>query len=187
MPTDANDFSPYFLKIRQAQPDLVITNLSGNQITNFLKQYSEFELKFPVAGFGFDTALAWGAGKGNFSVTGRWCGITSSTRRALKNTSTAFQKKYGKLPDNQSWGDYNSLKIVAQSMNEIKSADPQKIAEHLRKGAKFDVMKAREAYFRPYDNQMIMEMYAVRSKGARRKDEEPMGHLHVERTGPRPE
>ena len=25
-------------------------------------------------------------------------------------------------------------------------------------------MKAREAYFRPYDNQMIMEMYAVRAK-----------------------
>jgi branched-chain amino acid transport system substrate-binding protein len=75
-----------------------------------------------------------------------------------------FQKKYGKLPDNQSWGDYNSLKIVAQSMAETKSTDPQKLAEHLRKGAKFDVMKAREAYFRPYDNQMVMEMYAVRAK-----------------------
>jgi branched-chain amino acid transport system substrate-binding protein len=49
-------------------------------------------------------------------------------------------------------------------MNEIKSADPQKLAEHLRKGAKFDVMKAREVYFRPYDNQMVMEMYAVRAK-----------------------
>ena len=76
----------------------------------------------------------------------------------------AFQKRYGKLPDNQSWGDYNSLKIVAQSMNDMKSADPQKLAEHLRKGAKFDVMKAREVYFRPYDNQMVMEMYAVRAK-----------------------
>ena len=25
-------------------------------------------------------------------------------------------------------------------------------------------MKAREAYFRPYDNQMVMEMYAVQAK-----------------------
>ena len=88
----------------------------------------------------------------------------------------AFQKKYGKLPDNQSWGDYNSLKIVAQSMNETKSADPQKLAEHLRKGAKFDVMKAREAYFRPYDNQMVMEMYAVRAKEPA-EDEGSVGHL----------
>jgi branched-chain amino acid transport system substrate-binding protein len=164
VPTDVTDFSPYLLKIRQAQPDIVASNLAGNQITNVLKQYAEYGLKFPVAGFGFDTAVAWGAGKGNFS--GIWPLVwhhlvdTPSSKKYV----AAFQQKYGKPPENQSWGDYNSLKIVAQSMNETKSADPQKLAEHLRKGAKFDVMKAREAYFRPYDNQMIMEMYAVRAK-----------------------
>ena len=164
VPTDVTDFSPYLLKIRQAQPDIVASNLAGNQITNFLKQYTEYGLKFPVAGFGFDTAVAWGAGKGNFF--GIWPLVwhhlvdTPSSKKYV----AAFQQKYGKPPENQSWGDYNSLKIVAQSMNETKSADPQKLAEHLRKGAKFDVMKAREAYFRAYDNQMIMEMYAVRAK-----------------------
>ncbi len=69
-PTDATDFSPYLLKIRNAKPDLVVSNLAGAQITNFMKQYMEFGLPFPVAGFGFDTAVAWGAGKGN--VTGIW-------------------------------------------------------------------------------------------------------------------
>src|SRR6187455_2500536 len=166
VPTDATDFSPYLLKIRQSQPDLVVSNLAGNQITNFIKQYSEYGLQFPVAGFGFDTVVAWGAGKGNFS--GIWPLVwhhlvdTPSSKKYIE----AFTKKYGKPPENQSWGDYNSLKIVAQSMNETKSADPQKLAEHLRKGAKFDVGKAREAYFRPYDNQMMMEMYAVRAKDA---------------------
>jgi len=38
VPTDATDFSPYLLKIRQSQPDLVMSNLAGNQITNFIKQ-----------------------------------------------------------------------------------------------------------------------------------------------------
>src|SRR5437868_11770875 len=65
--TDVNDFSPYLLKIRQARPDLVVSNLAGNQVTNFRKQYSEDVLPFPVAGFGFDTVVAWAAGKGNFS------------------------------------------------------------------------------------------------------------------------
>jgi branched-chain amino acid transport system substrate-binding protein len=172
VPTDAADFSAYLLKIRNAKPDLVVSNLAGAQITNFMKQYMEFGLPFPVAGFGFDTVVAWGAGKGNFS--GIWPLVwhhlvdTPSSKKYVE----AFQKKYGKLPDNQSWGDYNSLKIVAQAMNETKSADPQKLAEHLRKGAKFDVMKAREAYFRPYDNQMVMEMYAVRAKEpAKMKDQ----------------
>ena len=180
VPTDATDFSPYLLKIRQARPDLVVSNLAGNQITNLVKQYSEFGLPFPIAGFGFDTVVAWGAGKGNFS--GIWPLVWHHLvdTPSSKKYTEAFQKKYGKPPDNQSWGDYNSLKIVAQSMTEIKSPDPQKLAEHLRKGAKFDVMKAREAYFRAYDNQMVMEMYAIRAKeSAKMKDQwdiyDPLG------------
>jgi branched-chain amino acid transport system substrate-binding protein len=164
VPTDATDFSPYLLKIRQAQPDIVASNLAGNQITNFIKQYAEYGLQFPITGFGFDTAVAWGAGKGNFS--GIWPLIwhhmvdTPSSKKFVE----AFTKKYGKPPENQCWGDYNSLKIVAQSFAEMKTADPQKLAEHLRKGAKFDILKGREGYFRAYDNQMVQEMYAVRAK-----------------------
>jgi len=90
VPTDATDFSPYLLKIRQAKPDLVISNLAGNQITNFIKQYSEFGLPYPIAGFGFDTAVAWGAGADNFA--GTWpttwhhdvqCAVVESLRRQL--------------------------------------------------------------------------------------------------------
>jgi branched-chain amino acid transport system substrate-binding protein len=180
VPTDATDFSPYLLKIRQARPDVVISNLAGNQVTNFIKQYAEYGLQFPVVGFAFDTVVAWGAGKGNFS--GIWPLVwhhlvdTPSSKKYVE----AFTKKYSKPPDNQSWGDYYSLKIVAQSMTEMKSAEPLKLAEHLRKGAKFDVGKAREAYFRPYDNQIVMEMYAVRAKEASKmKDQwdiyEPLG------------
>src|SRR5450755_3319433 len=35
VPTDATDFSAYLLKIRNAKPDLVVSNLAGAQITNF--------------------------------------------------------------------------------------------------------------------------------------------------------
>ena len=180
VPTDTTDFSPYLLKIRQTRPDLVVSNLAGNQITNFIKQYSEYGLQFPVAGFGFDTVVAWGAGKGNFS--GIWPLVwhhlveTPSSKRYVD----AFRAKYGKLPDNQSWGDYNALKIAAQAMAETKSVASPVLAQHLSKGAKFDVMKGREGYFRPYDNQMVMEMYAVRAKDpAKMKDQwdiyEPLG------------
>jgi branched-chain amino acid transport system substrate-binding protein len=164
VPTDATDFSPYLLKIRQARPDVVASNLAGNQITNFIKQYAEYGLQFPITGFGFDTAVAWGAGKGNFSGIWPliWHHLVDSP--SSKKYVEAFTKKYGKPPENQSWGDYNSLKIVAQSFAELKSADPQMLAEHLRKGAKFDILKSREGYFRAYDNQMVQEMYAVRAK-----------------------
>jgi branched-chain amino acid transport system substrate-binding protein len=161
VPTDATDFSAYLLKIRQAKPDLVIANLAGTQVTNFVKQYTEYGLSFPVAGFGFDTALAWGAGKGNF--LGTWPVVwhhlidTPSTKKFVAD----FTKRYGKPPENQAWGDYNALKIIAQAMTETKSTEAATLVEHFDKGAKFDIMKKREGYFRPRDHQLMMEMYAI--------------------------
>ncbi len=161
VPTDATDFSSYLLKIRNAKPDLVIINLAGAQTTNFLKQYSEFGLTFPVGGFGFDTALAWAAGKGNF--VGTWPVVwhhlieTAGTKKFVD----AFTKKYGKPPENQAWGDYMAMKIVAQSMAEAKSLESDKLLAHLEGGAKFDVLKTREGYFRKSDHQLMHEMYAV--------------------------
>ncbi|MCC7045802.1 MAG: ABC transporter substrate-binding protein [Alphaproteobacteria bacterium] len=161
IPTDAADFSAFLLKIRAAKPDLVVSNLAGNQITNFLKQYSEFGLTFPVAGFGFDTAVAWGAGQGNFF--GVWPLVwhhlidTAGTKAFV----AAFTKKYGKPPENQAWGDYIALQIIAKSMNDIKSTEALKLIDHWEKGAKFDLLKTREGYFRAYDHQLMHEMYAV--------------------------
>jgi branched-chain amino acid transport system substrate-binding protein len=161
VPTDATDFSAYLLKIRDAKPDLVAINLAGNQVTNFLKQYAEFGLTFPVGGFGFDTALAWAAGRGSFVGTWPcvWHHLVDTP--ASKTFVAAFTKKYGKPPENQAWGDYIATKIVAQTVNEIKSADSTKIVEHLEKGAKFDLLKTRPGYFRASDHQLMHEMYAI--------------------------
>jgi branched-chain amino acid transport system substrate-binding protein len=161
VPTDASDFSSYLLKIRAAAPDLVISNLAGNQITNFLKQYAEFGLTHAVAGFGFDTALAWAAGKENFA--GVWPVMWHHLVDAPNSKAfvAAFTKKYGKPPENQAWGDYVAMKALAQSINEIKSTDSMKIIEHWEKGAKFDALHKREAYFRASDHQLIHEAYAI--------------------------
>jgi branched-chain amino acid transport system substrate-binding protein len=161
VPTDAADFSAYLLKIRSAKPDLVVINLAGAQITNFLKQYAEFGLTFPVGGFGFDTALAWAAGKGNF--TGTWPVVWHHLidTPGSKAFVAAFAKKYGKPPENQAWGDYNAAKIMAQAMAETKSTDSTKILELFEKGMKFDLLKTRPGYFRAADHQIMHEMYAV--------------------------
>jgi branched-chain amino acid transport system substrate-binding protein len=161
VPTDATDFSPLLLEIRSAKPDLVISNLAGNQITNFLKQYSEFGLPFPVAGFGFDTAVAWAAGKGSF--LGTWPLVwhhlidTPASRKFVAD----FTKRYNRPPENQAWGDYNAIKLVAQAMAETKSTDSTRLVEHFEKGAKFPLMKTRDGYFRKSDHQMMHEMYTV--------------------------
>jgi branched-chain amino acid transport system substrate-binding protein len=159
--TNATDFSAYLLKIREAKPDLVVSNLAGNQITNFIKQYTELGLPFPVVGFGYDTAVAWGAGKGNFLGTWPLLWHHLLETPGSKAFVAEFRKRYNKPPENQAWGDYQTLKIMARAMNEAKSIDPVKIVEYFESGAKFDIGKAREGYFRKADHQMMQEMYTI--------------------------
>ena len=163
VPTDATDVSPLLLEIRSAKPDLVISNLAGNQITNFIKQYVEFGLDYPVAGFGFDTALAWAAGKGNFLGTWPLVWHHMIQTPASQKFVADFRKRYNRPPENQAWGDYNAMKLIAQAMVETKSTDSTKLVEHFEKGAKFPLMKTRDGYFRKADHQMMHEMYAVKA------------------------
>jgi len=163
VPTDATDFSPLLLEIRSAKPDLVISNLAGNQITNFIKQYVEFGLDYPVAGFGFDTALAWAAGKGNFLGTWPLVWHHMIQTPASQKFVADFRKRYNRPPENQAWGDYNAMKLIAQAMVETKSTDSTKLVEHFEKGARFPLMKTRDGYFRKADHQMMHEMYAVKA------------------------
>lgn len=161
VPTDATDFSAYLLQIRAEKPDLVILNLAGQQTTNFFKQYAEFGLDFPLGGFGFDMALAWAAGKGNF--VGSWPSVwhhrveTPGSQAFVKS----FTEAYGKPPENQAWGDYNAVKIIAQSMEELRTTDSAAVVEHLENGASFDVLKTRDGYFRARDHQFMNEMYGI--------------------------
>ena len=165
--TDVTDFSPYLLKIRQARPDLIATNLAGNQVTNFVKQYAEFGLPFPVVGFNLNTADAWAAGEGNLG------GIWPTVWHHEIDTpgSKAFVAKFRKLhnqpPENHAWIEYVSLRIMAQAMNETKSTDSEKLIAYFEKEPQFDLLKPRKGYFRSWDHQMMQEAYpfTVKPKG----------------------
>ena len=164
VPTDSTDFSAYILKIRQARPDLIISNLAGNQITNFVKQYTEYGLDFPYGGFGFDTAVAWGAGKGNFG--GEWpvAWHHNLPAEGAKAFVAAFTKKYGKPPENQAWGDYTATKLVAEAMTATNSTDSEALIGYFDDEPKLDILKGRQGYFRKRDHQLIQEMYTMTAK-----------------------
>jgi branched-chain amino acid transport system substrate-binding protein len=57
--------------------------------------------------------------------------------------------------------------MMAQAMNETKSTDTEKLIAYFEKETQFDILKARKAYFRAWDHQLIQEAYpfTVRAKG----------------------
>ncbi len=165
--TDVTDFSPYLLKIRQAKPDVVCSNLAGNQVTNLIKQYAEYGLPFPIVGFNLNTADAWAAGEGNLSGTWPTVWHHDVDTPGSKAFVAAFIKKYGKPPENHAWIEYVSLKIMAQAMSETKSTDSEALIAYFEKGAQFDILKARKGWFRSWDHQLMQEAYpfTVKPKG----------------------
>jgi len=168
--TDVTDFSPYLLKIRQAKPDVVCSNLAGNQVTNLVKQYAEFGLPFPLVGFNLNTADAWAAGDGNLSGTWPTVWHHDLDVPASKAFVAAFTKKHGKPPENHAWIEYVSLKILARAMNETRSTDTDKLIAYFEKETPFDLLKARKGYFRSWDHQLMQEAYpfSVKPKGKAR-------------------
>lgn len=174
VPTDLTDFSAQLIKIRQAKPDLVATNLGGNQVTNFVKQYAEFGLQFPVAGFNLNTADAWAAGEGNLG--GIWPTVWHHEIKTPGSLAFVekFTKKYGRIPENHAWIEYVSLKMMAQAMTATKSTDSEKLIAYFESEAQFDVLKSRKAYFRSWDHQLMQEAYpfTVKPKGQSRNKQD---------------
>jgi branched-chain amino acid transport system substrate-binding protein len=165
--TDVTDFSPYLLKVRQAKPDVVCCNLAGNQVTNLIKQYAEFGLPYPIVGFNLNTADAWAAGEGNLSGTWPTVWHHDLDTPGSKKFVADFTAKHKKPPENHAWIEYISLKMMAQAMNETKSTDSEKLIAYFEKETQFDVLKARKAYFRSWDHQLVQEAYpfTVKPKG----------------------
>jgi branched-chain amino acid transport system substrate-binding protein len=165
--TDLTDFSGYMLKIRRAKPDVVCSNLAGNQVTNLVKQYAEFSLPFPLVGFNLNTADAWAAGEGNLG--GIWPTVWHHdvSTPGSKAFTAAFMQKHGRPPENHAWISYVSLKMMAQAMNETKSTDSEQLIAYFEKQTEFDILKSRKAYFRSWDHQLMQEAYpfTVKPKG----------------------
>jgi branched-chain amino acid transport system substrate-binding protein len=165
--TDVTDFSPYLLKIRQASPDVVCSNLAGNQVTNLIKQYAEFGLPYPIVGFNLNTADAWAAGENNLSGTWPTVWHHDIDTPGSKAFVATFTKKHGKPPENHAWIEYVTLKMLAQAITETKSTDSAALVAFFEKQGEMDILKARKAWFRAWDHQLMQEAYpfSVKPKG----------------------
>ena len=161
--TNTQDFSAYILKIRQSKPDFVFSCLAGIDITNFIRQYREYNLPYEVTGGANDTGLFWAAGID--SLSGYWQtmwyhGIDTPSSRAFVR---AFRARYQMPPENGAWADYVAIRILLQAIAETRSTDPEKLIAYFEKGASFDVLKGRRGVFAA-NHQLLQEMYVVRIK-----------------------
>jgi len=107
--------------------------------------------------------------RGDGNLSGTWPRVWYRTLDgpASKTFVAYFIKKCGKPPENRTWIEYISLKIMAQAIGETKSTETDKLIAYLEKETEFDILKAGKGHFRNWDHQLMQEAYpfTVKPKG----------------------
>src|SRR5260370_39506628 len=114
VPTNTPDYSPYILKIRQANPDFVYLNLAGVDQTTFLKQFKEYGLPYKLAGGVMDTIPFWAAGIDALSRYWQSLWDHGLTNKGGEGFPQAFSAQVGGPPDHQGRGEYKGVERRAQ-------------------------------------------------------------------------
>jgi branched-chain amino acid transport system substrate-binding protein len=66
-------------------------------------------------------------------------------------------------PENQAWADYMAIKALAEGIRKRGTTEGMALVKGLE-GHRFESLKGRPLYFRPWDHQLIMPIFAARAK-----------------------
>lgn len=156
VPVGTPDYSAYILKIRAANPDVVIGGISASDLTTFLKQWAELGMrgKIPFAEIAVGNTDLWGVGPeaadGLYTLT--WYYKNPNNPPEEKQMAADYEKKYGRPAADKTWMGWYSMKALLDSIEAAGSTDAGKIVTALEhwSNKRGDYTTA----YRPFDHQM---------------------------------
>lgn len=174
IPGGTTDFSSVVVKIKQAQPKMVLIGLGGADSISFLKQYNEFGLHktIPVFGSLVSDSHMWGLGDKAIGTFGKpWQYSDPANSDAEKAFTKAYLAKVGKPPMAESWQGWIAMRMLLAAIEQAKTTDAKAIVQAL------ETMRipngSSPTYFRAWDHQLIHPLLVVRGhppKGADKWD-----------------
>jgi branched-chain amino acid transport system substrate-binding protein len=166
VPLNTADFSSFILKIRQAQPDVVVGGLSAGDLSTFLKQWNELGMKgkIPFVEIAIGDTDIWAVGPeaATGTFTKLWDHSNPNNPPEEKAFAAAHLKKYGKPAADKAWMGWITARSLFESIDAAKSTDPMAIVEGLE-GWKVDSGGTSYRY-RKFDHQMLLRNLAVTVK-----------------------
>lgn len=135
VPLNTPDYSSFILKIRQAQPDLVLGGVPAGDLSTFLKQWNEMGMKgkIPVAEIAIGDTDIWSVGTQAATgvYTSLWWYKNPNNPPAEQKMAADFLKKYGKPAADKAWMGWVTANSLFDSIEAAKSTDPMAIVEAL--------------------------------------------------------
>ncbi len=156
VPVGTPDYSSYILKIRAAQPDVVIGGIAASDLTTFLKQWNELGMKeqIPFAEIAIGMTDIWGVGPEAAAglYTLMWYYNNPNNPPEEKAMAAAYEKKYSRPAADKAWMGWMGMRSLLESIEMAKSTEPGAIVTALEnwKARRGDV----EIGYRKFDHQM---------------------------------
>lgn len=167
-PLGTKDFSPYLTKALAAKAPVLCGIVYGGDQVRFLKQVEEFGLKdkMKIVVPAGDVTISKAAGPD--AVAGVYVGLPWYWD-IPNQTTQAFSKAYfARFNEYPSWAGvqvYDSIKVLAEAIEEVGSLDTGKIIKALE-GKKFQTSKGPEQ-IRACDHRAIQDYYVGIGKSAK--------------------
>jgi branched-chain amino acid transport system substrate-binding protein len=166
VPLNTADFSSFILKIRQAQPDVVVGGLSAGDLSTFLKQWDAMGMKgkIPFLEIAIGDTDIWAVGPeaATGTFTALWWYKNPNNTAEEKAFAAEYEKKYQKPAADKAWMGWITARSLFESIDAAKSLEPMAIVEGL------EAWKApADGYsysYRKFDHQMLMRNLAVTVK-----------------------
>lgn len=137
-PQDAMDLSPYLTKIKYANPDLLVTFLSGaGQAITINKQIAELGGWGRMKYFCVDEPGAAKAAITIPSAIGTYVGVNwlpGNDEPGMKAFGDSFKEKYNRLPTSELTYYYNCFWGAIKAIELAGTDNPDKIAQAMRSG-----------------------------------------------------
>ncbi|QPC94555.1 ABC transporter substrate-binding protein [Mesorhizobium sp. INR15] len=134
---DTQDFSAFLTRMGSDKPDAIAVYLNGADELNFLRQYRASGLTIPLTGRVEFSELQEGVVESG-AINGATSVFPYSEQITVGDNTAfveRFRKKFGELPNAQSYEGYTAIKLIADAIERAKSAEPAKIRDALENAA----------------------------------------------------
>jgi branched-chain amino acid transport system substrate-binding protein len=166
VPLNTPDYSSFILKIRQAQPDVVLGGVPAGDLSTFLKQWNELGMKgkIPVAEIAIGDTDIWAVGPEAATglFTSLWWYKNPANPPDEQKFAADYLAKYGKPAADKAWMGWLTARSVFESIEAAKSTDPMAVIEAMEnwKGG----TDANPYRYRKEDHQLLLKNLVVQVK-----------------------
>jgi branched-chain amino acid transport system substrate-binding protein len=166
VPLNTPDYSSFILKIRAAQPDVVLGGIPAGDLSTFLKQWNELGMKgkIPVAEIAIGDTDIWAVGPEAATgiYTSLWWYKNPANPPSEQKFAADYLAKHGKPAADKAWMGWVMTSSLIDSIEAAKSTEPMAIIEALEnwKGG----TDANPYQYRKSDHQLMLRNLVVQVK-----------------------